>query len=96
MWSAWSSTMNALYTSSRIFLPVGGGDTIAVDQPVLEVETDKATVEVPASVAGKVSAVHVKAGDEIAVGQAVLSVEGEAKPAAPAAACAPHRAASIP
>ncbi len=36
------------------------GDTIARDQPVLELETDKATIEVPSSVAGRVTAVQWK------------------------------------
>ena len=39
---------------------VGPGDTVQVDQPVLEVETGKAVVEVPSSVAGKVTAVLVR------------------------------------
>ena len=51
------------------------GDTIAKDQPVLELETDKATIEVPSSVAGQVKDVRVKAGDKVKVGQSILSVE---------------------
>src|SRR5438067_725867 len=51
------------------------GDTLAKDQPVIEIETDKATVEVPSSVTGRVTEVKVKAGDTIKVGQAILSVE---------------------
>jgi len=51
------------------------GDTIAKDQPVLELETDKATIEVPSSVAGQVKDVRVKAGDKVKVGQAILSVD---------------------
>ena len=60
------------------------GDTIAKDQAVLELETDKATIEVPSSVAGKVKEIKVKAGDKVKVGQAILSVEdqGAPKPAA--------------
>jgi pyruvate dehydrogenase E2 component (dihydrolipoamide acetyltransferase) len=70
------------------------GDTIARDQPVLELETDKATIEVPSSVAGQVKDIKVKAGDKVKVGQAILSVEGgNSQPAAaapaPAAAAAP-------
>ena len=45
------------------------GDTVAKDQPVLELETDKATIEVPSSVAGRVTDVKVKAGDKVKVGQ---------------------------
>jgi pyruvate dehydrogenase E2 component (dihydrolipoamide acetyltransferase) len=54
------------------------GDTVAVDQPVLELETDKATIEVPSSVAGTVEAVHVSEGDEIEVGQVVMTFGGGA------------------
>jgi pyruvate dehydrogenase E2 component (dihydrolipoamide acetyltransferase) len=52
------------------------GDTLAVDQSVLELETDKATIEVPSDVAGKVTAIKVKAGDKVKPGQAVLTLEG--------------------
>jgi len=51
------------------------GDTLAKDQPVLELETDKATIEVPSSVAGQIKEVRVKAGDKVSVGQAILSVD---------------------
>src|SRR5436190_19742567 len=54
---------------------VAAGDTIKTDQPVLELETDKATIEVPSSVAGKVTELRVKAGDKVKVGQVVLVVE---------------------
>ena len=54
------------------------GDTLAKDQAVLELETDKATIEVPSSVAGRVTDVKVKAGDKVKVGQVVLSVEDSA------------------
>ena len=50
------------------------GDTVAKDQPVLELETDKATIEVPSSVAGQIKDVKVKAGDKVTVGQAILTV----------------------
>ena len=44
------------------------GDTLAVDQPVLELETDKATIEVPSNVAGTVKEIKVKAGDKVKTG----------------------------
>ncbi|MDA0991018.1 MAG: dihydrolipoyllysine-residue acetyltransferase, partial [Verrucomicrobia bacterium] len=82
---------------------VAPGDVIAVDQPVLELETDKATVEVPSGVAGKVTAVAVNAGDEIAVGQLILEVEGQAEssakadpPPAPTSAPGPEPVAPAP
>jgi len=57
---------------------VKAGDTIAKEQAVLELETDKATIEVPSSVAGQIKEVKVKAGDKVTVGQIILSVEGGA------------------
>ncbi len=54
---------------------VAEGDRIEVDQGVLELETDKAVVEVPSTVAGVVSKVHVSVGAEAKVGQVVLSVD---------------------
>src|SRR6186713_3307303 len=72
------------------------GDTIAKDQAVLELETDKATIEVPSSVAGVVKDVQVKAGQKIKVGATILTVEGNggdaAKPAADAKAAEPKAA----
>jgi pyruvate dehydrogenase E2 component (dihydrolipoyllysine-residue acetyltransferase) len=58
------------------------GDTLAKDQPVLELETDKATIEVPSSVAGQIKDIKVKAGDTVSVGQAILSVDDSGAPAA--------------
>jgi pyruvate dehydrogenase E2 component (dihydrolipoamide acetyltransferase) len=52
------------------------GDTIKQDQAVLELETDKATLEVPSSVEGVVREIRVKAGDKVKPGQAILSVDG--------------------
>jgi pyruvate dehydrogenase E2 component (dihydrolipoamide acetyltransferase) len=77
------------------------GDTVAKDQGVLELETDKATIEVPSSVAGTVKAIAVKSGDKVTVGQVVLTVEEgasaqSAAPAAPAAPAQPAAAAPAP
>jgi pyruvate dehydrogenase E2 component (dihydrolipoamide acetyltransferase) len=57
---------------------VSVGDTIAHDQPVVELETDKATIEVPSSVAGVVKEIRVKKGDKVAVGAVVLTVDESA------------------
>ncbi len=54
---------------------VAVGDAIEKDQPVIEVETDKAALEVPSSVSGTVKEVRVKEGQDIAVGAVVLVVE---------------------
>ena len=65
---------------------VAVGDTISVDQPVLELETDKAVVEVPSSVAGVVQEIRVSENEEASVGQVVLVVgEGDAPADAEAA-----------
>src|SRR5204863_9882731 len=74
------------------------GDTLAKDQPVLELETDKATIEVPSTVAGKIKEIKVKAGDKVKVGQAILSVDDGAAAAAsppPPPAPAPPKPAPI-
>jgi pyruvate dehydrogenase E2 component (dihydrolipoamide acetyltransferase) len=65
------------------------GDTIAREQPVVELETDKATIEVPSSVAGVVKEIKVKAGDKVTVGAVILTVDengaGGSKPEAKSA-----------
>ena len=54
---------------------VSVGDTIDQEQPIIELETDKAVVEVPSPVSGKVTEIHVKAGESVKVGAIVLSVD---------------------
>jgi pyruvate dehydrogenase E2 component (dihydrolipoamide acetyltransferase) len=54
---------------------VAVGDTVAEDQVIAEVETAKATVELPSPFAGTVTGRHANEGDEVAVGAAVLSVD---------------------
>ena len=54
------------------------GDTVEADQPLADVMTDKATVEVPSPVAGKVIAANGKAGDKLAVGSELARLETEA------------------
>ena len=58
------------------------GDSLKLDQPVLELETDKATVEVPSTVAGVVTRVLVKPGDKVKPGQVVMDVDEGAAGAA--------------
>jgi pyruvate dehydrogenase E2 component (dihydrolipoamide acetyltransferase) len=71
-----------------IELMVKPGDTIKVDQSLITVESDKASMEIPSSHAGVVKELKVKAGDKVAKGSLVLIVEatGGAPAAAPAAA----------
>jgi pyruvate dehydrogenase E2 component (dihydrolipoamide acetyltransferase) len=71
---------------TRVLVKVG--DTISRDQAVVELETDKATIEVPSSVAGVVKDIKVKAGDKVKVGAVILTVD-ENGAGASAAAAAP-------
>ena len=74
-----------------IAVEVKAGDTIAVDDTLITLETDKATMDVPATDAGVVKEVKVKVGDKISEGGVILLVEtdGAGAAAAPAAAPAP-------
>ena len=54
---------------------VSAGDQIAKDQVILEIETDKAVIEVPAETAGIVTEVLVSAGDKVNIGQVLIRVE---------------------
>ena len=66
---------------------VAVGDTVKKDQGLVTLESDKATMEVPSSVAGVVKEIKVKIGDNLSEGKVVALIEvaeGEAKPAAAA------------
>lgn len=56
---------------------VSEGDVISEGQDIIEMETDKATVPVPASAGGKVVKIHVSSGETLAVGGLILEVEAE-------------------
>ena len=56
-------------------LLIAAGDTVSEGQPVMELETDKAVVEVPSSVNGLIKDVQVKQGEKIKVGQVIFTVE---------------------
>ncbi|MCY3763766.1 MAG: E3 binding domain-containing protein, partial [Gemmatimonadetes bacterium] len=57
---------------------VAVGDSLEEDQPVIELETDKAVIEVPSSVSGTIAEIMVSEGDTAAVGEVILTVEGSA------------------
>jgi pyruvate dehydrogenase E2 component (dihydrolipoamide acetyltransferase) len=59
-------------------LMISPGTKVAEGQPVMELETDKAVVEVPSSVSGVVKEVKVKEGEKIKVGQVIFTLEGAA------------------
>ncbi|MGK9475643.1 dihydrolipoyllysine-residue acetyltransferase [Melioribacter sp. OK-6-Me] len=62
-------------TADVVKVLVKEGDRVEIDQVILEIETDKATVEVPSEIAGIVKKVHVKEGDKAIVGQPVITIE---------------------
>jgi 2-oxoisovalerate dehydrogenase E2 component (dihydrolipoyl transacylase) len=63
---------------------VAEGDVVVVDQPVAEITTEKAVVEVPTPFAGRVATLHGSAGDSIAVGSPLISIEVAGAPASTA------------
>ncbi|MGH9555997.1 MAG: 2-oxo acid dehydrogenase subunit E2, partial [Terriglobales bacterium] len=78
-----------VHSGDLVKLLVSVGDVIAKDQPVIELETEKAAVEVPSSVAGRVTKIHVKVGDKIKVGQPILTVDDATGATATKPAAAP-------
>ncbi|MBK7275376.1 MAG: dihydrolipoyllysine-residue acetyltransferase [Betaproteobacteria bacterium] len=72
-----------------IELLVKPGDTVAVDQSLLTVESDKASMEIPSTHAGVVKEMKVGLGDKVSQGSVVLVLEAAAGAAAPAPAAAP-------
>ena len=82
---------------------VNVGDTVAVDQSLVTVESDKASMEIPSSHAGVVKALTVKLGDKVTKGSVLLQVEAQVDAAIPAAAAtaahttaAPEAKAAVP
>jgi len=59
------------------------GDEVALEQTLAVMETDKATMDLPASAAGKVQQVHIKVGDKVAEGTLIATLEVAADPASP-------------
>ena len=68
---------------------VKAGDTIEVDAPLVTLETDKASMDVPATVAGKIAEVLLKRGDKVSKGSVIARVEGNSQATGPLAAAAP-------
>jgi pyruvate dehydrogenase E2 component (dihydrolipoamide acetyltransferase) len=71
---------------------VSPGELVAKDQDLLEIETDKATAEVPSPEAGKVVQIHVSAGQAIQVGQLLVTLEAVSAESSSAAADVPPSA----
>ena len=75
---------------------VAAGDTVEEHQPVVEVMTDKATVEIPAPASGKIGELRAAPGDVVPVGDVIYTLETSGAPAPapePVAAAAPAAAA---
>ena len=69
-----------------ISLLVAVGDEVTKEQPLIELESDKATMEVPSPAAGKVASIAVNVGDKVSEGALILVLEGAGAATAPAAA----------
>src|ERR1700691_3021374 len=72
------------------------GDAVAVDEPLVELETDKVTIEVPAPAAGVLTDVAVKDGDTVAVGALLGAIKEGAGGVPTKAAAKPAEAAPPP
>jgi dihydrolipoamide dehydrogenase len=66
-----------------IEINVSPGDTVAVDDPVVTLESDKATLDIPAPVAGTVSELRVAVGDTVSQGSVIMVVEAAGAPGVP-------------
>lgn len=87
-------------TGDVLELLVKEGDIVAKDQGIIELETGKATLQVPSSAAGKILKVHVTPGQSVPVGALLLTLDGVAAEATPAKpqppAASPAKAAPAP
>src|SRR5438552_4282378 len=72
------------------------GDAVAVDEPLVELETDKVTIEVPAPSAGTLGEIVAKDGETVAVGALLGQISDGAGGAKPAAASVPAKEAAKP
>jgi pyruvate dehydrogenase E2 component (dihydrolipoamide acetyltransferase) len=82
--------------ASVIEIAVKAGDTIAAEQALITLESDKASMEIPSPAAGVIESISVKVGDEVGTGDLILILKGAA-PSKPAPGKAPaSQAASAP
>lgn len=80
-----------------IEIMVKPGDTVAADAPLMSLESDKATMDIPAPQAGRIVELQVKVGDRVSEGSVVLTMEAAgAAEAAPVGAAPPPRSAVAP
>lgn len=67
-------------SGSVVSVLVKVGDQIKKDQPLIELENEKAVAEIPSTAPGTVTEIHVKPGDKVSVGQVLVTLEGSARP----------------
>lgn len=67
----------SIVSATVVKVLIAPGDTVIENQTVLEIETDKATIEVPSEISGKVTGVYIKEGQKVEVGAVVFSVSSE-------------------
>src|SRR5881397_3128519 len=72
------------------------GDRVQEDAPLLEVETDKATVEIPSPVTGRVAKIHVQPGQTVKVGAVLVTFDDEAGRGGAAGECSTERSSAPP
>ncbi|UQN31573.1 dihydrolipoamide acetyltransferase family protein [Brachybacterium kimchii] len=77
-------------------IKVSVGDTVAINDPVIEVETAKSAVELPSHIAGRVTRVLVAVGDEVQVGAPLIEVDTDADGSGPAPAGSADSAGAAP
>ncbi len=75
---------------------VAAGDTVAVEDPLVTLESDKATMDVPSPSAGTVKALRVKVGDNVSQGSVILTLEAEATTASGPAPSPPAESVQVP
>src|SRR5258705_12640580 len=68
-----------------IEIHVAAGDTVAAEDPLVTLESDKATLDIPAPVAGTVTELRVTLGDTVSAGSVIMVIDAEGGDAAPAA-----------
>lgn len=88
-----------IHEAAIVNVSVAEGDTVKADQMVMEVETDKAAVELPVPFGGKITSLNVKKGDTVKVGSVLLTVDeggGAAAAAAEKKSAAPQKPAAHP
>jgi pyruvate dehydrogenase E2 component (dihydrolipoamide acetyltransferase) len=70
-----------IQTGDLLKILVSVGDKVTQDQPIMEIETEKALIEVPAPVGGVVKGIHVSEGEQVKIGQLLITIDEDAETA---------------